>query len=164
MRTDRAVPGVALAIILALTLATAPAIGLLHVPEPQRFAGPGLGEGNASFSDVRAPGQVRFVRGSYGSGAYQLRAPTVSLTVQAVEGRPMLIYALDVDELGYSRRTNTALTADRTGPLALAFDPVTFDRSELTRDRYAATIRVLLRGSGPDRVLYRRNVTAEVVE
>jgi hypothetical protein len=164
MDSGRAALAWALGVIFLLSLATGPQVGVLDVPAQQTFGGGGLGEGNASITAVEFDGRVRFEAGAYGTDVYHLRASSISLRVADVTERPMLLYKLTVPELGYSRQTNVVLDRSRRGPMTVDLAPDTFDRGAIDQETYRGTVRLVVRGAGPDRTVFERNVTIEVAE
>ncbi|WP_254543748.1 hypothetical protein [Halomarina pelagica] len=130
---------------------------------PERGSGFGSGEGAASVRDVALPDAATLERGRYGADAYALSVPPARATVRDVTGRPILVYAVSVPDLGYSRVTLRSLDATTTGRVELALARDAFAPDRIDRATYEAELSLTLRSGEEVTVLRRETVTVEVV-
>jgi len=158
MDRTRGVTYATVAVVVAVTVATGP-VGLLAVPEPGTDGA--LGTGNATVSVVSAPEDVRIEGGEYGTDTLNLRVSEAVLDVDSVSGNPLLTYAIDIDELGYSRSSVHVLGPAQEGRIRVGIDRATFEASEITADRYEGRLRLVLRGN-ETRTIYSEPVTVAV--
>jgi hypothetical protein len=161
MKPARATVAAAIGIIVLVTAATA--TPLLTIPEGGLGASP-PGTGNATVAVVSVPEDVTLDPGRQGGEVYYLRVPDATVEVTDLRGNPTLVYAVDIDALGYSRSSIHFLESAGEGRLGLALSETTLDPERLDRGAYDARIELVLRGEAGKRTIYRGNATVEVNE
>ncbi|GGL61482.1 hypothetical protein [Halocalculus aciditolerans] len=159
MPLDRSVL-LAVAVVLAGTLATAPALGLFAVPSGEAAT---YGEGSLTATDAALPDSgFTLDRGDYDARAYHLTVPAASATVTEVTGHPRVVYKLRIPGLGWTSASTTFLASADAGARSFTFRGATFAPDRVTRDSYDAEAVLLVRAGGEKHVLARANVTVEV--
>ncbi len=153
---------IAVAVIIGLvTVATGPIVGAIQVPEPGLEGYSQIGGGSANVTVVDAPSQARLAEGGYSDLRY-LTVPDTELEISNVTGSPLLVYSLDIDDLGYSRSSTHVITSRTEGPYSLSLERDALDRSELDRQQYEGTLQIRLQASGPSRTIYEQPITVVV--
>lgn len=160
MNRERAVLVVTMGLLLGVTLASGPLVGV-SLTASESFD-PGSGTIEASVAGT--PETVTLQRASHGGGVYHLRADPIAVRVTSVTGQPSLTYELAVPALGHTTSSITFLDGDAEGAVRLAFDPSTLAAERIDADRYDGTLSVIANDDGGERVLTETNVTVEVVE
>ena len=158
MRSDRAVVAATVAIIIGVSVASGPLVGL-SLTDERSFA-PGSGTANVTVETV--PDTATLSQANYGSGPYTLRLDPARIRVSAVSGQPTVAYDLAVDELNHTRTSVTFLDESYEGRYDLAFAPSTIAPDRVDGERYDGTVRVYVYDDRGDRLLVERNVTVEV--
>lgn len=163
MDTERlAVAGVVATVLLVSLLSGPLVAGIDLSPPPDELQS--AQTGNATVDVVSAPENARLERGAFGAEApYTLTVPDATVIISNVTGRPLLVYKVRIPELGYQRGTTHFLDASAEGRRSLNLESATLEE-ELSQDSYRGELFVILRGDGPERTIYRGNVTVEVVE
>jgi hypothetical protein len=161
MNHDRAAIAVVVAVVLAVSLLSGPLVaGVDLSPTPDE--GPPPQTGDATVAVVSTPDTARLDRGSFGADApYTLVVPDATVRLSNVTGGPLLVYKLRIRALGYTRGTTHFLDPSSAGTRAVGLDRTTLEE-DLAQDRYEGELLLLLRGDGPERTLYRGNVTVRV--
>jgi len=163
MRHDRLAVVCTLAVIVALTLATGPSIGLLTVPEGGVGTEAAIGTGSAIVEVQTAPGRANLTAGDYGDVHY-LEVPDAEIAVERAAGAPLVTASIDVDELGFSRSSVYVLRETRDGTRTVSIDRGSLDSSRVDSDSYEGRYRLVIRDDGGKRVLYDEPITIEVRE
>ncbi|MFB6297922.1 MAG: hypothetical protein ABEH56_05320 [Salinirussus sp.] len=162
MDTSRVAVYATVAVVLVVTLATGP-IGPIEVPAADRgIEGDLPGTGNATVTVISTPETLRLVRGVSGTDVYYLRAPPTVLSVESVQGRPILTYKIDIDGLGYQQNVARFLNASREGRVRFEVNrggPL--EAGQVEAGRYDGRIRLILRGE-QQRTVYETRVSVEV--
>jgi hypothetical protein len=153
----------ACAIITTMTLLSGPLVGAVDLTYP-RESDHGIGNGSAAIASIDLPNRAALRTGSYGAEAYYISLQPAVVTIDSVEGRPILSYKLKIDELSYSRETVHFLSASNQGAMEISLDPDTFKRKTITRSRYNGTAKLTLRNQTGSTVLREQNLTVEVRE
>ena len=159
MDRPRAALGLVTSLILCVALLTGPALGFFPVPEKEGLDAATLGTGNASISVLDLPDRASIRKGG---GVYTLRVSDATLSVTNVTGQPILVYRIDIEGMGYSRGSLTVLESGFSNQVSVQLSRSTLDASDVRETSYPATLRVLLRGDGPDRTIAEKNVTVRV--
>jgi hypothetical protein len=159
MNPGRAVVLAAVGVIVLVTAASG--TPLWSVPEQGAGQAP-LGEGTASVSVVSAPEQVTLEPGRQGGDVYYLRVPDTEIEVSQLRGNPLVSYSIDIDGLGYSRSSVSALGTVGEGTARLSLSDDALDGNRLEQDEYDGRVRLVLRGNGEEQVLYDQPITIEV--
>jgi hypothetical protein len=149
-------------VILAVTLLSGPAIGLVDLTTP-RYDMTGLGEGSITVDRVDAPSAVLLERG-YQSQSYYLTVPDARVNVTAISGRPTVAYGIDIDALGYSRSTTHFLSPDDTGWVSLSVREDTLPDANVDASSYDGRLTLVARAGNETTVLHDGHVTVEVRE
>jgi hypothetical protein len=160
MDMGRAAPIMAVGVITLLTLSSGP-VGVVDFTTEQD-ATAGLGEGRIVGGSVDMPSTAALQQGGYGSQSYYLQVPDAVLTVERVEGRPVVSYKVNIPELGYSRETAHFLSEGMGPRISLSVEKDTLRPSDVQQDEYAGELLVVSRIDHNSTVLERRNVTVEV--
>ncbi|MUV88026.1 hypothetical protein GJ631_16060 [Natronomonas sp. CBA1123] len=158
MRSDRAVVVATVAIVIGVTVASGPLVGV-SLTDEQSFA-PGSGTANVTVETV--PDTATLTRANYGSGPYTLRLDPARIFVSTVSGQPTVAYELAVDGLNHTRTSVTFIDESYEGRYDLTFAPSTIAPDRVDRERYNGTVRVYVYDERSDRRLVERNVTIEV--
>ena len=159
MNRERAVLVATMGILLGVTLASGPLVGV-SLTESRSFD-PGSGAIEASVAET--PETATLQRASHGGGVYHLRADPIAVDVTRVTGQPSLTYELAVPALGHTASSITFLDGDAEGAVRLEFDPSTLAADRVDADRYDGTLSVIANDDGGERVLTETTVTVEVV-
>lgn len=153
----------AVAIVLGTALVSGPLVGAVDFTHErgETFA---PGSGSADVSVVSTPERARLDRGSFGSGAYNLRVPDATVRITAVSGQPILVYKIRIPDLGYTRSTAHFLDSSSEGRTTVSIEADALDPDGIDRDSYPGELVVLVRADGGDEVLYRGPITVEVTD
>lgn len=163
MDTARATVCTTVILILLTTLISGPLVGTVDfTTEHERTFAPGTGQ--ADITVMAVPERARLEQGRYGSGAYYLRIPDATVQIDAIEGQPMLVYKIRLPELGITHATTHFLDETIDGEMALSIRETTFDPDEINQEIYPGELIILVRTDNSDVVLYRGNVTVDVIE
>lgn len=160
MERSRVLAAVSVVVIVGVTLASGPAVGLVDLTRP-RFDAAAVGQGNATVDGVDPPRTGRFDR-ALQSESYYLQVPDARIRVTSIEGRPTVSYKLSIPALGYSRGTTHFLGPGDTGWVALSLARDTLPDSRVTESSYEGTVSLVLRYNDTERVLYDGPVAVEV--
>jgi len=121
-----------------------------------------LGEGTATVSMASDPASdLRIDRGRFGTGVFYLRISPAVVDVSAVEGRPRLVYVVEVPTLDYEGSESELLT-DGRGRTRIHLSDRAFANESITKPEYRAHVLVRLQSFTVDRVIYNRTVTVPV--
>jgi hypothetical protein len=162
MRTERVSVGLVVAAILVASLLSGPLVAGVDLSTTADDDGPAPETGNATVDLVDVPGTATLEKGSFGADApYALTVPDATVRLSNVTGGPLLVYKLRIPELGYTRGTTLFLDGSMAGQRSVTLERTTVEK-DLQRDRYRGELLLLFRGDGPERTLYRGNVTVEV--
>lgn len=165
MDTSEASVAVAVGVIVAVTLLSGPLAGAVDLT-PATSEGICTDSTNASV-DVTVeslPDSATLSEGRYGSQTYYLRVPDAVATVQNITGCPFLVYEFDIEEMSYGVSTTAFLSPDRTGRQTLEIERIPREASEITREQYNATTRLLIRTDAGDTVVREESFVIEVEE
>ena len=160
MNRERAVLVATMGILLGVTVASGPLVGV-SLTESKSFA-PGSGSVEATVTET--PETATLQRANHGGGVYLLRAAPIAIEVTSVTGQPSLTYEIAVPALGHTTASITFLEADAAGAVRLEFDPSTLEADRIDADQYDGVLTVVANDDGGERVLAETNVTVEVVE
>ncbi|WP_436932114.1 hypothetical protein [Halosimplex halobium] len=152
----------AAAVIVAVTVLSGPAVGLVDLTTP-RYDMSGLGEGSAAVDEVDLPSSVSLDRG-YQSQSYYLTVPDARVRFATVEGKPTVAYGIDIPALGYSRSTTHFLRDGDAGWASLSLREDTFAEDAVDADRYEGELSLVVRDSDGKSVVANRTVPVEVRE
>lgn len=160
MNRERAVLLATMGILLGITIASGPLVGV-SLTESKSFD-PGSGSVEAAVTET--PSTVTLQRANHGGGVYHLRAEPIAVEVASVAGQPSLTYEVAVPVLGHTTASITFLEADAEGTVQLEFDPSTLEADRIDADQYDGVLTVIANDDGGERVLSETNVTVEVVK
>lgn len=163
MSPDRAaVYGAAALVVLAALLSGPLGVGGLSAPEgPPEDAG----NGTVALSVEHVPSDgVQFAERDSDVERYELSVPNARVDIESVTGAPILLYELQIPEMGYGRAGVYFLEAEDTGRKTLVMPEDSLPPELVEESAYDGFLLVKVRTSNGDRVLSRQNVTVEVVE
>lgn len=151
-------PLLLVAVVIAVALVvTSPLVGAdVTGSGPTTF-----GDGTATVSAVDVDTATLAVTpGRFGTDVDYLRVPDAVVQVESVEGRPRLLYAVDVPALDVSLTEQVVFTDPST--YRLDPDDRAFERGRLNNRSYDATLTVRVQSFTGSTTVYRENVTVEV--
>lgn len=150
------------AIIVATAVISGPLIhGVDFTPQSEGLS---PGSGTAEITVKSVPDTATITRSTSRNGEYVLQIPDSTVVVQNVSGTPLLVYKIQIRELGHTRGTTVFLNSSMTGRQALTLDSSYFDESEISKSEYEGTITILLRSDAGEQQLHHGNVSIEVQE
>lgn len=159
MRPAVAMPYAVVIVIILAILLTGP---LMVGPQSPDYADEPVGGGSADVTIISPPANgLSIQKSQFGGERYVLRAPSVTVDVANVTGRPMLTYKVQATNLGFSRSEILFLSPEVSGTQKITFSEETFAPSRVTKDSYQVELFVVLRASGEE-TLYYENVTVQV--
>jgi|GEM_PF-2513551 len=161
MRHDRVAVWGTTAVIVALTLATAPSVGVLSVPAGGVGSGPALGSGSADVVVHSTPDRATLRAGDYGD-VYYLSAPPATVTPSNVTGAPILTASIDVDGLGYSRSSVFVLDATRGDRQRVQIERAPLNSTQIDRSTYDGRYRLVLHDDAGRTVIVDEPIVVEV--
>jgi len=147
-------------LVVGTLVLTGPVVGVVDVATRNPTT---VGDGGADATVERLDTDGLVIdQGRFGAGVLYLRIPEATVSVDAVEGRPRIVYQVRVPSLGVDAVETKLLTAGDTGtvrldPRARGLDPAAVDD-----DRYVATVDVRVQSFEGDETIYRANETVEV--
>lgn len=147
-------------LIVVLTLASGPLIGVLEPPQADSTAE--LGTGNATISVVSFPESVTLDAGQ-GTNSYYLNVPAATVEATDVRGNPILDYSISIDGMGYSRGSIHLLGDLGNGTHSIVLDRTTLEPDKVGSGEYVGELELTLRGD-TERTVFNRTVTVEVRE
>jgi hypothetical protein len=156
-----AVYGTATLIVL-LSLASGPYIGLLTIPQDEPGGG-SLGTGTADVAAVAVPDRAALTAGQYGNVHY-LTVPAATVNVSNASGSPLLTLSIDIDDLGYSRSTVYVLGTSGDGPRSVSIERSSLNSTDITGNSYEGQYRMVLRDDRGTTVVANETVSVEVRE
>lgn len=153
------------AVVVAVAVASGPLVGAVDLTRERDDPGDAgsPGEGSVDVTVLSLPDRATLDRGAYGAAAYTLRVPDARVRLANVTGQPMVVYKIELRELGYSRGTVHFVTADQAGPFSLELERDSLSPDDVTRDRYEGRLTVLVRADG-ERIVERAAITVDVRE
>lgn len=152
MLWSRAVVAGTVGVLLLMTVASGPLVGLELTSEEREFD-PGTGDIDVTVESVPDAGTLE--RASHGAGVFHVRVDPVRLQIHEITGQPMVSYRLSVPELDHTRTSVHFLDPQRTGAYDLTLDPSPLepDRIDEDVDSYDATLSVVVRDDDGERVV-----------
>jgi hypothetical protein len=161
MDHGRVVAAGIVAVVAVTAVLSGPLVGGVDLtPEPDEAPPPGSGVANVSVISI--PDRAAFVRNSMDRATYELQVPDATVRVANITGRPLLVYKIQVRELGHTRGTTLFLNSSMSGRRVLALEDGQFEKSRISQSHYNATITVLLRSDSGEQELRRENATVAV--
>jgi hypothetical protein len=160
MNLARGVTYGSIGVIVLLSLSSGP-IGVFDFAT-ERDTTAGIGQGSLEITEVTAPETASLQQGEYGSESYYLQVPDAVLTLDSIEGRPVVSYKINIPELGYSRETAHFLSSDSGQRVVLSVEKDTLPPEDVQADEYQGELRVVVRANDENTVVHRRNVTVDV--
>lgn len=151
-------PHLLIAVVIMMSLvATGPLISVDATgPQATEF-----GDGTASVANISIETSAAVVTaGRFGTGVDYLRVPDAVVRVESADGRPRLVYVVEVPSLGVSRSDQVVFTDP--GTYRLDPDDRAFERGRLSNASYDATLTVRVQSFTESTTVYRENVTVEV--
>ena len=151
-------PHLLIAVVIVVSLvATGPLIGVDATgPQATEFC-----DGTASVADVSIETSALAVTaGRFGTEVDYLRVPAAVVRVASVDGRPRLVYVVEVPALGVSRIEQVVVTDP--GTYRVDPDDRAFERGSLSNESYDGTLTVRVQSFTDSTTVYRENVTVEV--
>lgn len=151
-------PHLLVALVVAVSLVvTGPLVGVDATGPPATD----FGDGTASVAEVTVDTDAFAVTaGRFGTGVDYLRIPAAVVHVDAVSGRPRLVYVVEVPALDLTLTDRAVITAAST--TRLDPDDRAFERGRLSNESYDATFTVRVQSFTASKTVSRENVTAEV--
>ncbi|MBV0903773.1 YbeD family protein [Haloarcula salina] len=145
--------------VLATLVATGPLVGV-GAFEPRATT---IGDGTASVGGVHVDTtQFRVTDGRFGTAVPYLRVPDASVTVDAVTGRPRLLYQISIPRLDASMTSERVFST--AGTYRLAPGDRALEPSSVGRERYNGTVRITVQSFEATETVYDENVTVAVIE
>lgn len=160
MKESRWAAGLAVAVVLAVTIAAGPLVTAVDLTG-QAHPVP-AGHGTADVRLLDTPHRATLVRGAFGSGTYHLEAPAAHLTVGAVRGNPLVEYVVRIPAIGLADVHEYHLRRTPNRTVGLTNRPFEVSPTKVNRDAYNATVEIRLQ-SDAYRRLYRGHLDVEVV-
>lgn len=162
MRPDRLAVFSTVCLLVLVTLATGPQLGLLSVPEGGLGGADDPGTGSADLEVVSAPERATLEADEFGD-VHHLTVPETTVAVSNVTGAPLLTLSVDLPDLGY-RRSSVFAIPSRQGPTqSYAVERAALESDRLDRDAYEGILRIVLRDDAGRTVVYEEPITVEVV-
>jgi hypothetical protein len=158
MSLPRPLAALALAIAV-LALASGPLVGSVDLTRATAPAG--AGEATVTVESVPAD-DITLERSRFDAGRYHLSAPPGVVTIDSVEGNPMVRYTIDIPALWTTATSRYGLAGRAGDHLRLRPNPLGISPKRLDRDSYNATVAVWLRTGDRERDLFQRQITIEV--
>lgn len=156
MRADRVVVGATVVVLVGVSVAAGPLVGLpILSPVP---ADPGTGSLTATVEEPAAGATLK--DRTYGDGGYTLHGPPVQVSVQALSGRPYLSYTIEVPALNH--QTTSLTVVEEAGRHRLRMKPSSVPDGEVAEERYRGTITIHVIDDDGRRQIHGTNVTVEV--
>jgi hypothetical protein len=120
--------------------------------------------GNASVTVEDVPREQFSVKQRrFGAGSYYISAPDTTVSVENVQGCPVIVYRLTINDLNYFGQRLYFVTEERNRTVSLSVVKGTFTPSDIGAGPYDGTVTILVRGD-QKRPVYRTNVTVRVDE
>lgn len=155
---------VTVAIVVATTLLSGPAIFGVDLTATETFDGSDLGDGRVTVGAVDLPDTVVVERGDFGAGTYYLRVPSATVELREIVGRPIVSYQVSVEELSFTRSNVPVLSPSDEGSYELTIEEAPFGENEVRNESYAGELSVTTRYDDTEHAVATRNLTIEVVE
>ncbi|MFC7075299.1 hypothetical protein [Haloarcula halophila] len=153
-------PLAALAVAVAvLAFVSGPLVGAVDLT--RATPPPGAGQADVSVESV-PDGGIVLERGRFGAGRYHLSAPPAVVSVDSVEGNPVVRYTIDIPELWTTATSRYALAGRGGERVQLRPNPLGISPDRIERESYEATVAVWLRTGDRERDLVQRRITIEV--
>jgi hypothetical protein len=162
MDADRAVVWGVVGLGVVTTLASGPLVGAVDLTTESET--PAYGEGSVSIQSTALPENATLSAGRFGAGQYTLRVPDAAVQIAAVEGRPLLVYKIELPDRGYSRSSTHFLSADSVGSFSAPLADDSFAPDTVDQRSYDAELQLLVRANESSRVVAERSITVEVIE
>lgn len=120
--------------------------------------------GSASVEVTDFPGgRTAIERQQFGVQKYELSVPDVLVSVEELQGCPVVIYELEIPSLGYVSVRRVYPVEGRTEKISLSIVGGRFNPGEITEDSYDGRAVVIVAGDRR-RTVFSRNLTIPVVE
>lgn len=161
--TARSLVRATAACLLAVAVVSGPLVPGVDLTRPEDADHLVCEGGSASVDLAEPPGGFTLEADRFGAGTYTFSGEDAAAEVETVEGCPRLVYRLQVPALGVDSRKVHFLSADDGGTVVLSPPSPSVAPDDVDRDAYEGTVTVELHGD-TRRVLYRENVTIQVVE
>ncbi|PSP93204.1 hypothetical protein BRC91_10520 [Halobacteriales archaeon QS_4_62_28] len=161
MERERATVWGVVGLVVMTTLVSGPLVGAVDLTTEPEMS---FGDGSVAVEDVALPDRATLSAGRFGAGEYTLRVPDASVEISAVQGRPLLVYRLSIQERGYTRSTVHFVSQKNAGTYSLSLSDDSFDRAAVANDSYQGRLEVIARTNERSRVITARQITVEVVE
>jgi len=149
-------------VILILTVSSGPMGVVDFTKERTENNTEGLGNGLLEVASLDAPDTASLQQGDFGSGNFYLRVPDAVLSIDAVEGRPIVSYKIEISELGYTRETAHVISSESGQRVTLSIQEDTLPPEDIQQDEYSGEIRIVKRVNGESTTALQRNVTVSV--
>ena len=159
MDSPRAVAIATAILILGITLATGPLLGLSLTSDD---TGVEPGSGTIDSTVVSTPETATLEAARFGIERYYLRAPPVELLIAEVTGQPTVAYEIEIEDIGSTRSSIEFLDSSIDGTYHLEFEDADIDADRVASDEYDATLRVVVTDEG--RTLVETEIEIEVSE
>ncbi|MFW5918235.1 MAG: hypothetical protein ACOCR0_02005 [Haloferacaceae archaeon] len=163
MDAARASVAASLTLIVVVSLLSGPLVGLDLTTAPASAVGSGVGQGTLTATVTSMPDNATLERGGFGADAFALSAPPATIDIESVSGQPLVVYRLEIPELGLTHSTTYFVSSTDRGTLTLEMDPYSLSPDRITADSYRGTVAVSVRIGERVNHLDRHNVTVEVV-
>lgn len=147
-----------LSVVLLVSVVSGPLVSGVDL-SPREYAA--VGSGSATVTVESVPSNATLV--ATGNDTYRLEVPNATVTVDSLTGNPVLVYRIQIREIGLTRITTHFLNESRTGREELHLDPVATDLDDRSAEQFRGELRLILRGDD-ERLLYEGPVTVEVTE
>ncbi|WP_018258128.1 hypothetical protein [Halomicrobium katesii] len=162
MDVDRTVVWGVVGLVVVTTLVSGPLVGAVDLTSDAET--PAYGVGSVTVESASLPERATLTAGRFGAGEYRLQVPDAAVAIAAVEGRPLLVYKLEIDERGYSRSTTHFLSTENVGSYAASMSDDTFAPDTVNQTAYDGRLALVVRANDSGRVVAERSITVEVIE
>lgn len=149
------------AIIVGTAIISGPLVnGVDFTPQSEEFS---PGSGTAEITVKSVPRTATLTRRTTRTNeSYVLRVPDATVSVSDVTGTPLLVYKIQIRELGHTRGTTLFLNSSMGGRRSLSLEQSYFEESEVSQSEYAGTATITLRSDSGEQQIYQGNVSVEV--
>ena len=159
MDVHRVVAVATAVLILAVTLATGPLLGLSLTAEEEQFE-PGSGTLDATV--VTTPETATLEAARFGVEKYYLRAEPVELQIDGATGQPTVAYEIEIEEFGFTASSIAFFDASIDGSYQLEFEEAVLDADRIDSEQYDGSLRVVV--VDEERTLVETEIRIEVTE
>lgn len=160
MKTSYLVAFCTALVLIGLSLASGPLIGLSLTTEQESDFNPSTGSFEASV--VETPDIVIVKQARYGADVSHIHAPPVELYISNITGQPSVTYKLIYNDIGYSTSTVWFLNPSMSGGYDLKFASKTVASDRFDKNTYHGKLEVVVRDNTGEWTLVETDITMKV--